>query len=102
MGFLSSLFAPRPYPSESRREVADLIEELIRIGKTEDFLSEHPGGQFNVQCRHVGAIRIGRRLDTIGGLPLMQFAQEQVRRKAGKNLAGHLEYAWDELGSWIH
>lgn len=102
MGFLSGLFKPRPYPSENRRQVADLITELIRIGKSDDFLSEHPGGQFNVQCRHVGAIRIGRQLDAIGGLPLMQYAQEQVRKKAGKILAGHLEYAWDEVGSWIH
>lgn len=102
MGFLSGLFTPRPYPSENRREVAELIEELIRIGKADDFLSEHPGGQFNIQCRHVGAIRIGRRLDAIGGLALMQYAQDQVRKKAGKNLASHLEYAWDEVGSWIH
>ncbi|HBF41821.1 MAG TPA: hypothetical protein DDW19_08685 [Anaerolineaceae bacterium] len=102
MGLFSGLFKPRPYPSENRKEVADLIDELIRIGKLDDYLSEHPGGQFNAQCRHIGAIRIGRRLDAIGGLPLMQYAQEQVRRKAGKNLSSHLEYAWDEVGSWIH
>ncbi len=102
MGFLSGLFAPKPYPSQDRKEVADLLDELIRIGKADDFLSERPGGQFNVQCRHIGAIRIGRRLDAIGGLALMQYAQAQVKRKAGRNLAGHLEYAWDEVGAWIH
>ena len=102
MGLFSGLFKPKLYPSQNRKEVSDLIAELIRFGKEDDYLSEHPGGQFNVQCRHVGAIRIGRRLDAIGGLPLMQYAQEQVRKKAGKTLASHLEYAWDDVGSWIH
>ena len=102
MGFLSGIFGPKPYPAEKRKEVNDLIMELIRIGKSDDFLSEHPGGQFNVQSRHIEAIRIGRKLDAIGGLALMQYAHEQVRKKAGKLLASHLEYAWDDLGSWVH
>lgn len=102
MGFLSSIFGPKPYPSANRREVSDLIDALVKIGKTEDYLSEHPGGLFNGQSRNIEAIRIGRRLDEVGGLPLLQYAYNQVRKKAGKQLAGHLEYAWDDLGSWVH
>ena len=102
MGFLSKIFGSKPYPSDKRKEVEGLISDLIRIGKQDDFLSERPGGQFNVQSRHIEAIRIGRKLDAIGGLPLMQYAHEQVRKKAGKLLASHLEYAWDDVGSWEH
>jgi len=102
MGFFSDIFAPKPFPSENRKEVADLITNLIRIGKMDDYLSEHPGGVFNVQSRHSEAIRIGRRLDEIGGLELMQYAYNQVRRKGGKQLASHLEYAWDDVGHWVH
>ena len=102
MGFLSNIFGSKPYPSDKRQEVEGLINDLIRIGKQDDFLAERPGGQFNVQSRHIEAIRIGRKLDAIGGLALMQYAHEQVRKKAGKLLASHLEYAWDDLGSWVH
>jgi len=102
MGFLSGIFGPQPYPSEYRKEVDDLIANLVRIGKMDDYLSEHSGGLFNAQSRHIEAIRIGRRLDEIGGLALMQYAYSQVRRKAGKQLASHLEYAWDDVGHWVH
>ena len=102
MGFLSGIFGPKPYPSDKRHEVTQLIEDLIRIGKEDDYLAEHQGGQFNAQSRHIEAIRIGRKLDSIGGLALMQFAYEQVRKKGGKQLASHLEYAWDNVGSWTH
>lgn len=102
MGFLSSLFEPRPYPSNAGREVQQLIDELIKIGHMDDYLSEHPGGAFNAQCRHVRSRQIGKRLDEIGGFPLMEYAFEKVRKKAGKQLASHLEYAWDEVGSWKH
>lgn len=102
MGFLSSLFGSKPYPPQARREVQALLEELIKIGHMDDFLSEHPGGAFNMQCRHIRTRQIGKRLDEIGGYPLMQYAYEQVRKKAGKQLASHLEYAWEEVGSWQH
>lgn len=96
------LFTPKPYPSHARQEVQDLIDELIKIGQLDDFLSEHPGGAFNVQCRHVRTRQIGTRLDAIGGYPLMEYAFDRVRKKAGKVLASHLEYAWEEVGSWKH
>ncbi len=100
MSFLDSLFKSKPYPPESQAEVNTLINELIEIGNKEDFLSVIPGGTFNAQCRHVRTRRIGDRLNVIGGLELMRFAFEQVKKKAGKVLASHLEYAWADIGPW--
>jgi hypothetical protein len=100
MSILNRLFKPKPYPLEFKTEVNALIDELIEIGKKEDFLSVVPGGSFNAQCRHVRTRRIAERLNIIGRLDLMQFAFEQVRKKAGKVLASHLEYAWSDIGPW--
>lgn len=100
MGFFDSLFGPRLYPSANRAEVEKLLGELIRIGIKEDYLSEHPGGGYNIQCRHVRTREIGKRLSEIGGLRLMRWAFEQVRKKAGKVPASHLEYAWEGVGEW--
>lgn len=100
MNFLTDLFS-KPYPAYARQEVERMIDELIRIGKTEDFLSERPGGSFNRDSRHIRAREIGKRLDEIGGLPLMEYANRQVRRKLGKNMSWHLEAAWKDIGNWI-
>lgn len=100
MNFLSDLFV-KPYPGHAKQEVDRLIDELVRIGKTEDFLSERPGGAFNRESRHIRAREIGKRLDEIGGLPLMEYVNRQVRRKLGKNLSWHLEAAWKDIGKWI-
>lgn len=100
MGFLDDLFAKPPYPSEKRDEVNRLLDELIRIGKQDDYLSERPGSPFNFQCRHNRARDIGKRLDEIGGLALMQFAHRKVRKASGVSLADHLEYAWTDVGKW--
>lgn len=101
MGFLSSLFGPRPYQSKDKTEVDKLIAELIKIGIKEDYLSEQPGSGYNFQCRHVRTREIGKRLSELGGLPLMNFAFEKVRKKAGKIPASHLEYAWQDVGEWL-
>jgi len=100
MGFLKNLFSPAPYPAQNKLEVDKLIDELIRIGKTDDYLSERPGGIFNMQCRHVRTRQIGKRLHDIGGLALMEYAFQRVRKKAGKILSAHLEYAWADVGEW--
>jgi hypothetical protein len=100
MGFFDSLFGAKPYPSKDKAEVKKLLDELLRIGVTEDYLSERPGGGFNAQCRHLRTREIGRRLSEIGGLPLMIWAFDVVRRKDGKVPASHLEYAWQDVGKW--
>jgi hypothetical protein len=102
MGIFSSLFSRGPsVPKEHKAEVDGLIAELLKIGKSEDFLSEQPGGAYNGQCRHLRCRAIGRRLDQIGGLALMQGVRERVRQKLGANLAAHLDYAWTDVGQWI-
>jgi hypothetical protein len=109
MSFIDHLFGPLagapdipelkdPY---IQKEVASLIEELVLIGKKEDFLSEKPGGSFTGQCHHRRSREIGKRLDVIGGFPLMQFAYEKVHKKDGKIIAEHLEHAWKEIGKWM-
>ena len=100
MQFLTDMFS-KPYPSEKGQEVERLIEELCRIGKTDDFLSERPGAGFNFESRHIRTRDIGKRLHEIGGLPLMEFVNRRVRRKVGKNLSWHLEAAWKGIGDWI-
>ena len=39
MGFFQDLFS-KPYPSDRAPEVERLLEQLVKIGKTEDFLCE--------------------------------------------------------------
>lgn len=91
----------KPYPSHAKQEVERLLDELVRIGKTEDYLSERQGAGFNRDCRHIRTRDIGKRLDEIGGLALMEYANRHIRRKLGKNLSWHLEAAWKDIGQWI-
>jgi hypothetical protein len=100
MHFITDLFV-KPYPPHAEQDVKRLLEELVRIGKSDDFLSERPGGAFNRESRHIRAREIGKRLDEIGGLVLMEYANRYVRRKLGKNLSWHLEAAWKDIGEWI-
>lgn len=100
MDFLTDLFS-KPYPSHAKQEVERMLDELAQIGKTDDYLSERPGSGFNRDCRNVRARDIGKRLDEIGGLPLMEYANRQIRRKLGKNMSWHLEACWKDIGKWI-
>jgi len=102
MSFLQDLLS-KPYPSEKATEVERMVEQLVKIGKTDDFLCERFTPGFNSQMRNVQARDIGKRLDEIGGLALMEYVHRQVRRKSGKGgkiLAEHLEYCWDGVGKW--
>lgn len=102
MGIFDSLFDRGPgIPREHKAEVDGLIGELLQIGQKEDFLSEYPGGAYNGDRRHLRTRNIGRRLDQIGGLDLMQAARNRVRRKLGANMAEHLDYAWVDIGRWM-
>lgn len=101
MDFILNLFRPPPYPRQNKQEVEKLVDELARIGKVDDFLSERPGGSFNGQCQNIRARQIGQRLHEIGGQDLMQWVAKKVRRRLGAQLATHLEYAWNEIGGWV-
>lgn len=100
MEWLKDMVMGAPVASHQKAEAEKLAEELIRIGANDDFLSERPGGNFNMQCRHIRAIAIGRRLSELGGLDLMAWAYRKVRRKLKRQIASHLEYAWDQVGGW--
>lgn len=100
MEWLKDMLMGAPVSGHQKVEAEKLLEELIRIGANDDYLSERPGGNFNVQCRHVRAIAIGKRLWEIGGLDLMNWAFRKVRRKLKRQIASHLEYAWDRIGDW--
>ncbi len=98
---LFDIFGRKPYPSAQKNEVDHLIENLVRIGQKEDFLSERPGGSFNAQCRHTGAREIGARLAAIGGFELMEYVLKRIRKRLGANLAAHLSYAWTDIENWV-
>jgi len=103
MSFLDKLIPvelPEGLSPASHQEAERLIEDLIGIGKRDDYLSEHPGGQFDMHCHNTEARRIGQRLNELGGLDLMMAARERVRRKLGMTLMSHLDYAWLEIGDW--
>ena len=101
MSFLADLLGIVPCPAHAKDEVDRLLNELMRIGQTDDFLSERPGGAFNIQCRHLRAIQIGKRLNEIGGGKLMEYSLRRVKKKLGKTVFAHLEYAWDDIGQWV-
>jgi hypothetical protein len=101
MRFLKNMFNP-PYPRSEKQTVDQLIDELLKIGEAEDYLSEFPGGRFNRRCRHIRAREIGESLDQLGGFPLMDFVYDRVRRKLGAQLADHLDFAWFGVGHWTN
>ena len=84
----------------SRQEAERLIEELIGVGRKDDYLSETSGGQFDLHCHNTNARRIGQRLNELGGLELMMAARQRVRKKLGMSLMSHLDYAWSNIGQW--
>ena len=92
----SFLFAKNP--REFKAEVERLTENLISIGKKEDYLSVRSGGPFDQNCRHKGAREIGNRFFEIGGIPLMEDRVRLIRRKVSKDGAAHLEACWRAIG----
>lgn len=98
--WLKELFMRAPCAPEKRGEVENLLAELVKIGKDDDFLSERAGQGFNSQCRNIRAIQIGKRLNDLGGLELMEYMRFKVKRKLKAQLASHLDYAWEGVGKW--
>jgi len=92
--------AIRQLPPEHKREVKRLLEDLVKIGKLDDYLSLQPGSPFNIRCHHTGARKIGERLNEIGGLELMQAARSYVKHKLKSVIAEHLDYCWQDIGDW--
>lgn len=93
-------FFNRGYPSKYKQEVDQLTDELIQIGNTDDFLSERPGGQFDSQCRHVRARKIGERMNEIGDIRLMESLVKRISKRCGKPVGSHLEACWFRIGKF--
>ncbi len=89
-----------PCPAGDRPEIEKLLEELIRIGKEDDYLALTVGAGFNVDKRHIRARAIGKRMYEVGGMSLMLWAHKKVQRRLKRQLAEHLEYALDGVGEW--
>lgn len=87
-------------PGVQKQEVKKLLDQLVKIGQMDDFLSLQPGGPFNVRCHHTQARQIGERLNEIGGLELMQASRAYVKDKLKAVLAEHLDYCWSDIGEW--
>jgi len=83
-----------------KTEVRTMIEKLITIGRKDDFLSLVPGGPFDMQCHHREARDIGKRLNEIGGVPVMWAVRNSIRGKLKDTLAEHLDHCWKEIGQW--
>lgn len=92
--------AIRKLSPQPKREVKRLLEELVKIGKLEDYLSLHRGGDYDRNYHHKRAREIGKRLDEIGGLELMRAARARVKRKLDPVMAEHLDYCWQDIGDW--
>ena len=98
--WIKDLFLKVPCSPAKRLDAENLLAELIKIGQSDDFLSERPGMGFNSQCRNLRAIQVGQRLHNLGGLALMDWARFKVKRKLKAQIAIHLDYAWDGVGDW--
>ncbi len=103
MSFLNAIFgepAVNRLPEPQKREANRLLDELVKIGQMDDFLSLSPGGQFNIRCHHVRACQIGKQLNDLGGFELMMAARSIIKRKLKATLAEHLDYCWHGIGDW--
>lgn len=90
----------RALDAQSKAEIKGLINKLVKIGKTDDFLSLQPGGPFDGQLHHREAKDIGRRVYQIGGLPLMMAVRMTIQNKMGPVMAEHLDHCWKGVGDW--
>jgi hypothetical protein len=103
MSLFSRLFGEpeiRALDQHNRDEVNQMISQLVRIGRQDDFLSLQPGGPFDLQYHHREARDIGKRLHSMGGVALMAAVRRTIQRKLGPVLAEHLDHCWKGIGDW--
>jgi len=90
----------RALDPHNKAEVKKMIEELVVIGRTDDFLSKKTTTIKNIQCHHREAKQIGARLNQIGGIPLMMAVRQTIKYKLKDVLAEHLDHCWKGVGDW--
>ena len=94
------MFFSKPFPRKFSDEMNKYIDELEKIAKEDDFLSERPIGPFDRDCRHIRAREIGQRIFDIGGAEAMEWMIKKISKKSGKDMAAHLEYCWYQIGNF--
>jgi tetratricopeptide (TPR) repeat protein len=91
-----------------------LIDELVRIGFTDGFLSTRPGGQFDDHNRHLRTREIGTLIAAIGQKRvfeargrvlvsdlLLGIVISRVEKRMGYHSnSACLKFAWDGIGGW--
>lgn len=87
--------------SNYQQEFDQLTAELIKIGKTDEYLTVEPNSKFNDEKRNIRAREIGLRLNEMGGKKMMQQAYSKVKTALGGVPARELEFAWDGIGEWL-
>lgn len=90
----------RALDPQKKAEVKQMIDQLVNIGRKDDFISLAPGGPFDYQYHHRDAKAIGRRIYEIGGIELMMAVRQNVKYKLKDVLAEHLDHAWKGVGTW--
>ncbi len=93
-------FFSKPFPRQNSDEMNRLMDELLQIGRKDDYLSERPGGQFDRECRHIRTREIGQRIFDIGGADSMEWMIKKIAKKGDKILAAHLEACWARIGNF--
>jgi len=82
-------------------EADRLVDELIKVGFKDGFLSSESGDRFDRNGCSIRAQQIGQRLNEIGGLRLMKVAWWRVRFALSPGSASRdLDITWDLIGDW--
>lgn len=82
--------------TSSALPTADLINQLIAIGRAEGALLAPRGSELRERIQLIGSA-----LNEKGGKALMLQAHTTVRQSLGPVRARELEAAWDGVGSWL-
>jgi hypothetical protein len=83
------------------READRLVDELMKVGCKEGFLSSEPGDRFDQNGCSIRTQQIGQRLSEMGGLRLMKIAWWRVRFALSPGPASRdLDISWDLIGDW--
>ena len=93
-------FFSKPFPRQNGDEMNRLLKELAQIARTDDFLSERPGGPFDRECRHIRTREIGERIYEFGTANSMEWVVKKIAKSCGKDLAAHLEACWRGIGDF--
>jgi hypothetical protein len=80
-------------------EIDTLVDELVHIGQTSDFVSD-PGGAFDHNGCHKRAREIGMHVNKMGGAHVMQAVWYRVTAVLGPERGRSLEIAWGFIGDW--